>query len=111
MPSIYGADEQEAASIAASTNVNAADVDSAAALLAVIADDADELMVGSFTFGAATKVIANTLSGVPDFNFCFVNSNTAGSRHAAVTATTTSITFTTATAATAVAYYILGYTA
>ncbi len=112
MASPYTAGALEARDIAEKTNVNAVDVDSAAALLALIADDSGEIMVGQASFSTTSKIIASTLTAAADFVMVSQVSIGGTAHSVTTTSNTTSITFTTdSTATTFVIQYILGYTA
>ncbi len=109
MASPYTAGALEARDIAEMGGVNTADVNSAATVFGVIADDTGELMVGVIALATTSIILANTMTAAPDFIFTSVNSDTT--LGVLVTATSTTITFTALTTNTCNIYYILGYTA
>jgi hypothetical protein len=113
MASPYTAGALEARDIAEATGVNQTDVNTAATLAGLIADDTGELAAGTATkvTDATTLVIAHSFAAAPDFIMItpILKANAAGISPVANT-TSVTLTRTTSTSSWSVSY-ILGYTA
>jgi hypothetical protein len=112
MPSIYSAGALEARDIAEMTNVNSTDVDSAAKLAGVIADNDAELAAGMATkvTSQTTLVIAHSFTAAPDFLLVVPVLKGGNLWNVAANTTAVTVTRTTATSSWSVAY-VIGYTA
>ncbi len=113
MASPYTAGALEARDIAEAAGVNAADVNTAATLFGLIADDTGEFLAGTATkiTDNSTLIVTHSFAAAPDFIL------TGGilkdpANGLSVTSGTTNVIWTRATATTSWSIsYILGYTA